>query len=98
MKLNLEYRRLRQQDESPPFPRTWYLSIPRTCAGVSYPWGEGPSHISYFLTIPKAGFTIEHGGSHDKIFKDGKYIDALPRHKEINDFTASRILKKLGIR
>ena len=48
--------------------------------------------------LTKAGFTIEHGGSHDKIFKDGKYIDALPRHKEINDFTASRILKKLGIR
>ena len=33
-----------------------------------------------------------HGGSHD-IWTNGKINESVPRHKEINEFTAKKILK-----
>ncbi|MBF0492650.1 MAG: type II toxin-antitoxin system HicA family toxin [Deltaproteobacteria bacterium] len=34
----------------------------------------------------------KHGGSHD-IWTNGEYIETVPRHKEINEYTAKGILR-----
>lgn len=48
--------------------------------------------------LEAAGFRFwEHGGNHDT-YKRGKDIEQIPRHKEINEITAKRILKKWGLK
>ena len=47
--------------------------------------------------LEKAGFIFkEHGGNHDTYVR-GNDIEQIPRHKEINEITAKRILRKWGI-
>ena len=48
--------------------------------------------------IEKAGFILErHGAEHDiYLRKDDEKIE-VPRHKEINEITAKKILKKCGL-
>ena len=47
--------------------------------------------------LEKAGFVFkEHGGNHDT-YRRGSDIEQVPRHKEINEITARRILRKWGI-
>lgn len=47
--------------------------------------------------LEKAGFIFkEHGGNHDTYIR-GNDIEQIPRHKEINEITAKRILRKWGI-
>ncbi len=44
--------------------------------------------------LEAAGFTFkEHGGNHDT-YKRGGDTEQVPRHKEINEITAKKILKK----
>ena len=48
--------------------------------------------------LEKAGFTFkEHGGNHDT-YQRGKDIEQVPRHKEINENLAKRIMKKWGLK
>ena len=48
--------------------------------------------------LEEVGFRFkEHGGNHD-IYKRGKDTEVIPRHKEINELLAKRILKKWGLR
>lgn len=48
--------------------------------------------------LEDAGFTFkEHGGNHDT-YKRGTDIEQVPRHREINEITAKRILKKWGLK
>ena len=48
--------------------------------------------------LEEVGFRFkEHGGNHD-IYKRGKDTEVIPRHKEINELLAKRILKKWGRR
>ena len=48
--------------------------------------------------LEKAGFVFcGHGGRHD-IYRRGSDIEEVPRHKEINEITAKRILKKWGLK
>lgn len=43
--------------------------------------------------LEDAGFRFkEHGGNHDT-YKRGKDTEQIPRHKDINEITARRILK-----
>ena len=43
------------------------------------------------------GFEFErHGGNHD-IYRRGKDIEKVPRHKEINEMLAKAILRKRGM-
>ena len=45
-----------------------------------------------------AGFLFkEHGGNHDT-YKRGSDTEQVPRHTEINEITAKRILKKWGLK
>ena len=47
--------------------------------------------------LEDAGFTFkEHGGNHDT-YKRGSEITQVPRHKEINEFLAKRILRQVGV-
>lgn len=48
--------------------------------------------------LEKAGFQLkEHGGNHDT-YKRGDDTEQVPRHKEINEITAKRIIKKWGLK
>ena len=40
---------------------------------------------------------IRRGGNHD-IYSNGKEEQPIPRHSEINEFTARGILKKAGLK
>lgn len=44
--------------------------------------------------LSEFGWRLErHGGNHD-VWTNGKELEAVPRHAEINEFTAKKILKK----
>jgi hypothetical protein len=44
--------------------------------------------------IFKYGFTLKrHGNEHD-IYTNGKYIEPIPRHTQINEITAGEIIKR----
>lgn len=46
----------------------------------------------------EAGFEFkEHGGNHDT-YKRGSDTEQIPRHREINEITAKKILKKWGLK
>lgn len=46
----------------------------------------------------KAGFQFkEHGGNHDT-YKRGNDTEQVPRHNEINEILARKILKKWGLK
>lgn len=48
--------------------------------------------------LEQAGFKLSsHGGNHD-IYKRGTDEETVPRHKEINEILAKKILKKWGIK
>lgn len=47
--------------------------------------------------LENAGFVFkEHGGNHDT-YKRGRDTEQIPRHNEINEITAKKILKKWGL-
>ncbi|MCC8014470.1 MAG: type II toxin-antitoxin system HicA family toxin [Eubacterium sp.] len=47
--------------------------------------------------LEAAGFEFKgHGGNHDT-YQRGSDIEQVPRHKEINEITAKKILKKWGL-
>ncbi len=45
-----------------------------------------------------AGFLFEEGGRHTKVLKNDKLITEVPRHKEIGDILAKKILRDAGIK
>lgn len=48
--------------------------------------------------LKSIGFEFErHGGDHD-IYKRGSDEEQIPRHKEINEILAKKILKKWGLK
>lgn len=48
--------------------------------------------------LEDAGFVFkEHGGNHDT-YKRGDDTEQIPRHKEINEITAKKILKKWNLK
>lgn len=48
--------------------------------------------------LEEAGFVFkEHGANHDT-YKRGCDTEQVPRHKEINEITARKILKKWGLK
>ena len=48
--------------------------------------------------LEKAGFVFSgHGGNHDT-YKRGNETEQVPRHTEINEITAKKILKKWGLK
>lgn len=48
--------------------------------------------------LEQAGFQFErHGGEHD-VYRRGSDIEEIPRHREINERLARKILKKWGLK
>lgn len=48
--------------------------------------------------LEDAGFIFyTHGGNHDT-YKRGRDTEQIPRHTEINEITAKKILKKWGLK
>ena len=48
-------------------------------------------------TLENAGFYfVRHGGNHD-VYSNGDITIAIPRHREINEILAKKILKEAGI-
>ena len=48
--------------------------------------------------LEEAGFVfLEHGGNHDTYVRNGQK-EQIPRHAEINEITAKKILKKWGLK
>ena len=48
--------------------------------------------------LESVGFEFSsHGGNHDT-FKRGSDMEQIPRHKEINEITAKKIMKKWNIK
>ena len=50
------------------------------------------------MKLESAGFVLSrHGGDHD-VYKRGSDTELIPRHKEINEITALKILRKWNIK
>lgn len=48
--------------------------------------------------LKAAGFLFEEGGKHTRVLKGNTLITAVPRHMEISENTAKKILKDAGLR
>ena len=48
--------------------------------------------------LTKAGYELERHGSNHDIYRKGKKVFSVPRHKEIVEGTARDILKEAGLK
>lgn len=48
--------------------------------------------------VKAAGYELVEGGNHPLVYKGEACVDAIPRHSEINEFTARAIMKRLGLK
>ncbi len=48
--------------------------------------------------LEKNGWSLKRNGAEHDIYSNGNRIEPIPRHKEINEILARKILKKLGIK
>jgi mRNA interferase HicA len=44
----------------------------------------------------KGWYLLRCGGSHD-VYTDGQHEEEIPRHREINELTAKKIIKRWGL-
>lgn len=48
--------------------------------------------------LKAAGFEFQEGGRHTLVFRNGIMVTQVPRHREVNELTAKKILKDAGIK
>ena len=48
--------------------------------------------------LEEAGFTLKRNGSDHDVYTRGKDIEEVPRHREINEKLARKILRKWGLK
>jgi mRNA interferase HicA len=48
--------------------------------------------------LEKAGFDLREGGNHTKVYKDGVYVSAISRQREIAESVVRAIEKQTGIK
>lgn len=48
--------------------------------------------------LAEAGYTMVEGGRHTKVLKDGLLITEVPRHAEVAEPLAKKILRDAGLR
>ena len=48
--------------------------------------------------LDAAGFTFKEGGDHTKVYRAGRLVTTVPRHREVNELTVGNIEKRTGIR
>lgn len=54
--------------------------------------------VELLKLLVKAGCVIKEGGNHTKIYKNDSLITTVPRHKEIDEFLARKILRDAGLK
>lgn len=47
--------------------------------------------------LKEAGFTFKEGAAHTKVFKGGKMISVVPRHREVLEPTIREIERQTGV-
>ncbi len=47
--------------------------------------------------LEKAGFTMVEGANHTRVMKDGAYVSAVGRHREIAENVVRAIEKQTGV-
>lgn len=47
--------------------------------------------------LKASGLQCEEGGNHTRILLNGKLVTTVPRHTEVNDLLAKKILKDAGL-
>jgi HicA toxin of bacterial toxin-antitoxin, len=47
--------------------------------------------------LSAAGLTFTEGGNHTKVWRDGQYVSAVPRHCEIPENLVRAIQKQTGV-
>ncbi len=47
--------------------------------------------------LEKNGWYLKRNGGNHDIYTNGKDIEPIPRHKEINEMLSKAIIKKLGL-
>ena len=45
-----------------------------------------------------AGLTAEEGGSHTKIFRDGRKVSVVSRQREIDEYVVRQIERQTGVK
>ena len=48
--------------------------------------------------LEAAGLTLKEGGNHTKVYRDGAYVSAIPRHREIHPETVRAIERQTGVK
>ena len=48
--------------------------------------------------LKAAGLLFKEGGEHTRVYKGDIMITTVPRHSEINEITAKKILKDAGLK
>lgn len=48
--------------------------------------------------LEEAGFRFERNGAEHDVYRRGSDIEEVPRHRELNEITAKKILKKWGLK
>lgn len=48
--------------------------------------------------LERNGWTMKRNGGNHDIYTDGKRMEPIPRHPDINERLASNIVKKLGLK
>ena len=48
--------------------------------------------------LEAAGFETREGGDHTKIYRGGRLVTTVPRHREINELTVGNIEKRTGVK
>lgn len=47
--------------------------------------------------LEKDGWYLKRNGSNHDLYTDGRRVEPIPRHSEINEMLAKSIIKKLGL-
>jgi predicted RNA binding protein YcfA (HicA-like mRNA interferase family) len=48
--------------------------------------------------LAEAGFTMVEGSNHTRVMRDGKYVSAIGRHREIAEPVVRAIEKQTGVK
>lgn len=49
-------------------------------------------------TFERNGWWFKRSGDEHDVYTDGKHIESIPRHREINEITAKKMIRKWGLK
>lgn len=54
--------------------------------------------INLIKLLERNGFSYKRSGGNHDIYTNGTQSEPIPRHREINEILANKIIKKLGLK